>query len=186
MTQGGPPPVETGNEPIPRWIFGVGAAVVLVGVIALGGSLEGTNPDLVGPGPSQPAAPSEAPPSGEPPPSGAQPSGPPPSGPPPSGAPSGDAVALIEQAGCQACHGEDLSGQGSFPSLHGIAAGPKSENLQDLGAANPDTWPNLWIDGSGPEVAGLDRGGMPVFGGPDGQLTTDEIATIVDYLLTLE
>ncbi len=63
VTQGVPPPVETGNEPIPRWIAGVSAAVLLVGVIALGGSLEGTNPDLVGPGPSEPAPPS-APPSG--------------------------------------------------------------------------------------------------------------------------
>ncbi len=61
-----------------------------------------------------------------------------------------------------------------------------SENLQQLGEDFPDTWANLWIDGSGPEVAGLDRGGMPVFGGPDGQLTTEEIATIVDFLLTLE
>jgi Cytochrome c len=179
VAQSVPPPVETGNEPIPRWIAGVGAAVVLVGVIALGGSLEGTNPDLIGPGPSEPA-PSAAPPSGEPPPSGA------PSGAPPSGEPGSDAVALIEEAGCQDCHGDDLSGRGSFPSLLGIAEGPKSENLQQLGEDFPDTWANLWIDGTGPEVAGLDRGGMPAFGGPEGQLTTEEIATIVDFLLTLE
>jgi mono/diheme cytochrome c family protein len=182
VTQGVPPPVETGNEPIPRWIAGVSAAVILVGAIALGGSLEGTNPDLLGPGPSEPA-PSGAPPSGEPPASGE----PAPSGaPPPSGQPGGEAGALIEEAGCQGCHGEDLSGQGSFPSLHGVAQGPVSENLQQLGEDFPDTWPNLWIDGSGPEVAGLDRGGMPVFGGPEGQLTTEEIAIIVDFLLTLE
>jgi mono/diheme cytochrome c family protein len=92
-------------------------------------------------------------------------------------------VALIEQAGCQACHGDDLGGQGNFPSLHGVAEGPVSENLQDLGASNPDDWANLWIDGTGPEVADLDRGGMPQFG--SGQLTTDEIATIVEYLKTL-
>ena len=164
----GPPPVETGNEPIPLWMVGFGLTVLLLGVVSLGFNLEGTNPDLVGPGPSGPPA-----------------SGPPPSGAPPSGG-TADAVTLIERSQCQACHGADLSGQGIFPSLHGIAAGPKSDNLQQLGADFPDTWPNLWIDGSGPEVAGLDRGGMPVFGGPEGSLTPDEIATIVEYLLTLE
>jgi len=164
----GPPPVETGNEPIPLWMVGFGLTVLLLGVVSLGFNLEGTNPDLVGPGPSGPPA-----------------SGPPPSGAPPSGG-TADAVTLIERSQCQACHGADLSGQGIFPSLHGIAAGPKSDNLQQLGADFPDTWPNLWIDGSGPEVAGLERGGMPVFGGPDGSLTPDEIATIVEYLLTLE
>jgi mono/diheme cytochrome c family protein len=164
----GPPPVETGNERIPLWMVAFGATVVLLGVVSLSFNLEGTNPDLVGPGPSGPPA-----------------SGPPPSGAPPSGG-TVDAVTLIERSQCQACHGANLSGQGVFPSLHGIAAGPKSDNLQQLGADFPDTWPNLWIDGSGPEVAGLDRGGMPVFGGPDGSLTPDEIATIVEYLLTLE
>jgi mono/diheme cytochrome c family protein len=155
-----------------------GATVVLLGVVSLGFNLEGTNPDLVGAGPS-------GPPASGPPPSGPPPSGAPPSGPPPTGG-TADAVTLIERSGCQACHGSDLSGQGIFPSLHGIAAGPKSDNLQQLAADFPDTWPNLWIEGSGPEVAGLDRGGMPVFGGPDGILTPDEIATIVEYLLTLE
>jgi cytochrome c553 len=175
MTAGGPPPVETGHEPIPRWLVVIAAAAVLIGVVSLGGSLEGTNPDLVGPAPSEAVPPSEGPPpSGEPPPSGA---------PPPSQSPD-DAVVLIEQAGCQACHGQDLAGQASFPSLHGVANGPVSENLQDLGAAHPDDWPNLWIDGTGPEVAGIDRGGMPAFG--EGQLTTDEIATIVEFLKTLE
>jgi mono/diheme cytochrome c family protein len=92
-------------------------------------------------------------------------------------------LALIEEAGCQGCHGPDLAGQGAFPSLHGVAGGPTSDNLQDLGTANPDTWPNLWIDGTGPDVADLDRFGMPVFGET---LTAEEIQTIVDYLLTLE
>jgi len=169
----GPPPVETGNERIPLWMVAFGATVALVGVVSLGFNLEGTNPDLVGAGPSSPPA-----------------SGPPPSGAPPSGAPpsagTADAATLIDRAECQACHGSDLSGQGIFPSLHGIAAGPKSDNLQQLAADFPDTWPNLWIDGSGPEVAGLDRASMPIFGGPDGVLTPDEIATIVEYLLTLE
>jgi len=174
----GPPPIETGHEPIPRWMLAVGAAVVLLAVVSLSFNLEGTNPDLVG-------APPSSPPGSGPPPTGAPPSGPPPSGAPPTGGPD-DAMALIEGAGCQACHGPDLTGQGNFPSLHGLASGPKSENLQQLGADFPDTWANLWIDGSGPEVAGLDRGGMPVFGGPDGTLSPDEIATIVEYLLTLE
>jgi len=174
----GPPPVETGNEQIPLWMVAFGATVALVGVVSLGFNLEGTNPDLVGAGPSGPPA------------SGLPPSEPPSSGAPPTGAPpsagTADAATLIERAGCQDCHGSDLSGQGRYPSLHGIAAGPNSDNLQQLVADFPDTWPNLWIDGRGPEVAGLDRGGMPVFGGPDGVLTPDEIATIVEYLLTLE
>ena len=36
-----------------------------------------------------------------------------------------------------------------------------------------------------PAVAGIDRGGMPVFGGPPTNLTADEIATVVEYLKTL-
>jgi hypothetical protein len=176
----GPAPIETGSEPIPRWLVFLGAATVLIGVLALGGSLEGENPDLVGPLPSEPAPPA----SGGPLPSGVPPaSGEPP---PASGEPPQDAVALIEEAGCQACHGEDLGGQGSFPSLHGVAGGPVSENLQQLGEDYPDTWADLWIDGTVPEVEGIDRFGMPMFGGPGGQLTTEEIAVIVDFLLTLE
>ena len=177
MTQG-PVPIETGSAPIPGWLIGLGVLIILVGVLAFVGGLEGENPDLVGPLPSEPGPP----PSGAPPPSGE----PPPSGAPPSGAPTQDAVALIEEAGCQACHGDNLEGQGSFPSLHGVADGPVSENLQQLGEDHPDTWANLWIDGTVPEVEGLDRGGMPAFGGPGGQLTTEEIADIVDFLLTLE
>ena len=87
---------------------------------------------------------------------------------------------------CAACHGDNLEGQGSFPSLHGVAGGPVSDNLQQLGTDYPDTWANLWIDGTGPEVRGIDRFGMPQFGGAGGQLTTEEIATIVDFLKTLE
>jgi mono/diheme cytochrome c family protein len=151
------PPVETGQARIPGWLVAVGAGVLLLGVASLAFNLEGTNPDLIGPGPT-----------------GA-----------PSGGP-GPALALIEEAGCQACHGDDLAGNATFPSLHGVASGPVSENLEQLGADHPDDWANLWIDGSVPEVAGIDRLGMPVFGGPEGQLTTEEIATIVDYLKTLE
>jgi hypothetical protein len=67
-----------------------------------------------------------------------------------------------------------------------VAGGPVSENLQQLGEDHPDTWANLWIDGTVPEVEGIDRLGMPAFGGPGGQLTTEEIGVIVDFLLTLE
>jgi len=155
----GPAPVETGHEEIPRWIVAVGAVVVILGVVSLSFNLEGTNPDLVSP-----------------PTSGA---------PNPSGGGTADAMTLIEQAGCQACHGPELMGLVG-PSLHGISAGPKSENLQQLGTDHPDDWPNLWIDGTGPEVAGIDRKGMPVFGGDGGQLSADDIATIVEYLKTLE
>jgi mono/diheme cytochrome c family protein len=69
------------------------------------------------------------------------------------------------------------------PDLHGIAQGPKSENLQDLAAEHPDEWIGLWIDGTVPEVEGIERMGMPAFGD---QLTPDEIQAVVDYLLTLQ
>ena len=121
-------------------------------------------------------------------------SGPPASRPPASAAPSGPPptrgsaapAALIARAGCEACHGLDLAGQGRYPGLHQLADGPTSENLKELAADYPDTWINLWIDGSGPEVAELHRFGMPVFGGRNGILTADEIAIIVEYLRTLE
>ena len=145
----GPIPVESASHPIPTWVLGLMAVVVLLGGVYL--ALDVGRGAAPAPGPSDGSA---------------------------------DAMALIEQAGCQNCHGADLAGQGTFPSLHGIAAGPKSDNLQQLGADYPDTWPNLWIDGTGPEVADLDRGGMPQFG--DGILTSEEIGIIVDYLLTLE
>ena len=93
-----------------------------------------------------------------------------------------NAVSIIKAAGCQSCHGPDLAGQASFPNLHGVKNGPTSENLQQLGADHPEDWANLWIAGTDPAVAGIDRGGMPVFGE---QLSADEIATVVEYLKTL-
>ena len=92
------------------------------------------------------------------------------------------AQAIIQQALCQSCHGPDLGGQASFPSLHGVKDGPVSENLQQLGADYPEDWANLWIAGTDPAVAGLDRGGMPPFGNT---LSAEEIATVVEYLKTL-
>jgi mono/diheme cytochrome c family protein len=86
------------------------------------------------------------------------------------------------QPSCTACHGADLTG-GVGPDLHGLAEGPKSANLQDLAAEHPDDWPILWITGTGPEVEGLDRGGMPAYGE---SLSPEEIATVVEYLKTLQ
>jgi mono/diheme cytochrome c family protein len=96
-----------------------------------------------------------------------------------------NAVAIIKAAGCQTCHGPDLAGQGIFPSLHGVKNGPVSANLRQLGTDHPDDWANLWIAGTDPAVAGIDRVVMPAFGGPPNNLTADEIATVVDYLKTL-
>lgn len=93
-----------------------------------------------------------------------------------------NAVSISKAAGCQACHGPDLAGQGTFPSLHGVKDGPVSENLQQLGTDYPDDWADLWIAGTDPAVAGIDRGGMPVFGD---KLTAEEIAAVVEYLKTL-
>jgi len=93
-----------------------------------------------------------------------------------------NAQTIIKASGCQACHGPDLAGQASFPSLHGVKSGPVSANLQQLGKDHPDDWDNLWIAGTDPAVKGLDRGGMPIFGG---KLTAEQIATVVDYLKTL-
>ena len=82
--------------------------------------------------------------------------------------------------------GEDLTG-GVGPNLHGVAGGPTSENLQALYADHPDDWANIWIAGTDPAVSDpAMRGGMPVFGGPPYNLSEEEIATIVDYLKTLE
>ena len=93
-----------------------------------------------------------------------------------------NAVSIIKAAGCQSCHGPDLAGQASFPNLHGVKDGPVSENLQQLGTDHPDDWANLWIAGTDPAVADINRGGMPVFGET---LSAEEIATVVEYLKTL-
>jgi mono/diheme cytochrome c family protein len=108
--------------------------------------------------------------------------------PSPSGGGGGgpNAQAIIAEAGCQSCHGQDLTG-GVGPNLHGVANGPVSENLQDLAAEYPDDWANIWIAGTNPAVADpAMRGGMPAFGGPPYNLSEGEIATIVDYLKSLQ
>jgi mono/diheme cytochrome c family protein len=146
-------PIETRNA-LPRWALGLSVLIFLVGGVYFAGNLSGENPPIAG-GPSPSAG--------------------------PGGGPEA-ALAIIEQAGCQACHGPDLAGQGNFPDLHNVKNGPTSENLQDLFADHPDDWANLWIAGTDPAVANLDRGGMPVFGDT---LTPEQIATVVDYLKTL-
>jgi mono/diheme cytochrome c family protein len=152
-------PIEVHGRTIPGWAIGLTVLVFLVGGVYLAGNLTGENPPILA-GPSGPGG--------------------------PTGAPNLEAQArqIIGRAQpqCTACHAEDLTG-GVGPNLHGIADGPESDNLQDLAAAHPDDWANLWIDGTGQEVQGLDRGGMPAFGE---QLTPQEIATIVDYLKTLQ
>lgn len=148
-------PIETRNA-LPRWAVGLTVLVFLVGGVYFAGNLSGENPPIIG-------------------------------GPSPSAGGGGPAVAqaIIQDAGCASCHGSDLAGQASFPSLHGVKDGPVSENLQELYAEHPDDWAELWIAGTDPAVANLDRGGMPAFASPPYNLTPEQIATVVEYLKTL-
>ena len=154
-------PIETRSGGLPPWAIGLTVFVFLVGGVYLASNLVGENPAFAIPGASAPVA----------------------SG---GGGEADPAVgeALVDQAQpqCTACHGSDLGGSGDFPSLHGVAEGPVSENLQDLAAEYPDDWIALWIDGTTPETEGLDRGGMPAFGE---QFSPEQIDAIVAYLLTL-
>lgn len=146
-------PIDSGSRGIPGWALGVTVFVFVVAGVYFAGNLTGENPPITG-------------------------------GPIASG---GDvtqrAQALINRAGCQSCHGADLAGSGPFPTLHEIESGPVSENLQEFAAANPDTWAEIWIDGTDPAVSDpAMRMGMPAFGD---QLTDEEISIIVEYLKTL-
>ena len=147
-------PIETRSGAIPGWALGLTVFILLVGGVYLAGNLTGENPPIV--------------------------AGPSPSG---SAAPNVEQVArqVMDGAQCAACHGQDLTG-GVGPDLHGVAEGPKSENLQQLAADHPDEWIALWIDGTGPEVGGIDRMGMPPFGE---SLSPDEIQVVVEYLKSL-
>jgi cytochrome c len=148
-------PIESRTSGIPRWALGLTGAMLLAGAAFFATNLNGSNPPILGT-------------------------------PEPSGSGGGlNAQTIIKAAGCQACHGPDLAGQGPFPSLHGVKDGPTSQNLQQLGTDHPDDWADLWIAGTDPAVAGIDRGGMPVFGGPPTNLSAEEIATVVEYLKTL-
>jgi mono/diheme cytochrome c family protein len=153
-------PIET-RSGLPAWTIGLTVFLFLVGGVYAATNLSGENPPAQIPGASPEV--------------GAGPSGPP-----------DPAVgqALTVEAGCQACHGQHWEG-GVGPSLVGVADGPTSENLQDLATAHPDDWIQLWIAGNGPEVAEIDRMGMPVFGGPPYNLDPLEIEAIVAYLKTL-
>jgi mono/diheme cytochrome c family protein len=150
-------PIESRSRGVPSWALGITAFVFLVGGVYFAGNLSGENPPIVA-------------------------------------APSGTGGPTLEQQArqiiakaipqCTVCHGDNLAGGvTNAPTLIGIAEGPVMENLQQLAADHPDDWINLWIDGTGPEVAGIDRQGMPAFGD---QLTADEIATLADYLKTLQ
>jgi mono/diheme cytochrome c family protein len=153
-------PIETRSGGLPPWAIGLTVFVFLVGGVALASNLVGENPAFAIPGASAPVA------SGG---GGADPA-------------QGEALIAQAQPQCSSCHGADLSGQATFPSLHGVADGPKSENLQDLAAEHPDDWIALWIDGTTPETEGLDRGGMPTFGD---QFSPEQINAVVAYLKTL-
>jgi mono/diheme cytochrome c family protein len=137
---------------VPAWALGLTGVTFLAGAVLFATNLSGANPPIGG-------------------------------SPQPSGSGGGrNAVSIIKAAGCQACHGPDLAGQGQFPNLHGAKNGPTSANLKQLGKDHPADWANLWIAGTDPAVVGINRGPMPVFGK---SLTAAEIATVVDYLKTL-
>jgi mono/diheme cytochrome c family protein len=146
-------PIETRSGSIPIWALLLTALVLLVGAVYFGSNLVGENPPLAMPGQTAPAG------DGEPDPAIGE--------------------ALVAEAQCAACHGADLSGSGTFPSLHGIDEGPVSENLQDLAAEHAEDWAALWIDGTQPETDGIDRGGMPAFGD---RYSPEQIQSIVAYL----
>lgn len=148
-------PIEARQRGVPPWALGLTVFLFLVGGVYFLSNLAGENPAFAIPGASAPAAG----PSGEPDPAVGE--------------------ALIGEAGCQGCHGPDLAGQAAFPSLLGVAEGPVSENLQDLGAEYPDDWAALWIHGLKPETEGIDRMGMPEFGE---DLSAEQIDAIVAYL----
>lgn len=147
-------PIGARHSGIPPWAIWLTVFVTLVGGVYLASNLAGENPALAVPGASVPPS---------------QPAGP------------GQALAIMDSAGCLACHGQDLTG-GVGPSLIGVAAGPKSENLHQLAADHPDDWIALWIAGTDPAVVGIDRMGMPAFGD---QLTPEQIDSIVEYLKSL-
>jgi mono/diheme cytochrome c family protein len=146
-------PIES-RPGLPPWAIGITVFVLLVGGVYVIGNLVGENPAARVPGASQPGPADPAQVGG----------------------------GLAEQMGCQSCHGQDWTG-GVGPGLLAVEDGPVSENLQDLAAEHPENWLQLWIDGTGPEVEGLDRGGMPVFGQ---QLEPEQIDAIVAYLLSLD
>ena len=155
-------PIETRSGSVPPWALLLTAVLFLAGGVYLLSNLGGENPPLAIPGAST------APGGGE------------------GGEPDPEVgEALVGQASpaCSSCHGADLGGQGDFPSLRGVADGPVSENLQDLGAEHPDNWAQLWIAGNNPETEGIDRKGMPEFAD---QFSAEQLDSIVAYLKSLQ
>jgi mono/diheme cytochrome c family protein len=153
-------PIET-RPGLPRWAIGLTVFVLLVGGVYAASNVSGTNPPILGePSPGA------------------------------SGAVNvGAAQALIGKVSpsCTTCHGPDLAGQATFPSLHGLQNGPTVDNLKQLAKDHPNEWMNIWIAGIDPAVSNpVMRKGMPAFGGPPNNLTPDQIETIVRYLLTLK
>jgi mono/diheme cytochrome c family protein len=148
-------PIETSRSGLPAWAIGLTVFVFLVGGVYLASNLSGENPPFASPGASAPA--------------------------PSGGADPAVGQALVAEAGCTACHGPELEG-GIGPALLAVADGPVSANLADLAAEHPDDWIAFWIDGTTPETEGIDRMGMPTFGG---DLSPEQIASIVAYLRSL-
>jgi mono/diheme cytochrome c family protein len=145
---------------LPAWAIGITVFVLLVGGVYAASNLVGENPAARVPGASAP--------------------------PPPA---TDDPIALgqrlVGQATptCQTCHGQNWEG-GAGPELTRIdEEGPRSENLQALAEEHPDDWIALWIDGTGEEVQGLDRLGMPAFGD---QFSPEEIEAIAAFLKSLD
>ncbi len=150
-------PIETRSRSIPPWAIGITVLIFLVGGVYLAGNLSGENPPIGGARPHPAALPEGRTRRRS------------------SPRPAARAVTARTWPG------------GVGPNLHGVADGPTSENLQDLYADHPDDWANIWIAGTDPAVSDpAMRNGMPAFGGPPYNLTEEEIATIVDYLKTLE
>jgi len=152
-------PIPSRTRGLPAWALWLTVFLLLVGGVYFASNLTGTNP-AVARGPQGSAAPSG------------------------SGAvDSTVALAIIKKAQCQACHGQNFEGAVG-PDLHGIADGPVTADLKPVAQEHPDNWIHLWIAGTDPAVADIDRKGMPVFG--QGTLTDDEIDTVVAYLKTLK
>ena len=151
-------PISARQRGLPAWAVWLTVFLLLVGGVYFASNLSGSNPALAG---GIRASASAA----------------------PGGVNVAAALAVAKKAGCQACHGQDWTG-GIGPNLVGIVNGPSTSDLKALAKAHPDNWLQLWISGTDPAVAKINRGPMPKFGA--GTLTPAEIDTIAAYLKTLK